>query len=192
MHGELPEEILIADPSRPNGATKNAARIRVRRLEPVAVPRSITLFLLSRSASNGLACLHHFPRHDQLLNFGRAFVDAKRADFTIEGFDLNADANPVAAKNLHGTIDHSLRHFGRKGLGSRGLARDPRRATILFPGRTINQQCGSIDVDCTVRQRGLSELEVRERSTEHVAGCRCIGHLMESTACQTECSSSYR
>src|SRR5665213_2553119 len=50
------------------------------------------IFLLGDLAPRGLARLEEFTRHDQLLHFGGAFVDAQSANFAVKRLDLDADA----------------------------------------------------------------------------------------------------
>ena len=102
------------------------------------------------AASKSLSRSQHLTCDDHLLNFGRSLVDAKRTDLAIELLDLGADADTVAAVQLHGTIDHVLGDLGRIHLRDRCLARDAGGAAVLDPGRAIDEKRGRVDFGLAV------------------------------------------
>ena len=123
---------------------------------------------------------------DELLHFGRAFVDAQRADVAVQRLDLAAHLHAAPAVQLQRHVDHALGVFGGSHFCHRGFCGDPGAAVFLAlvaqPGRAVGEQ------RCAVHQRGhladlgLRELKVRQRLAEHAALARVVHRLGQRTA----------
>ena len=88
--------------------------------------------------STGHACVpsfEQFARDDELLHFGRAFVDAQRADLAVQPLDRLLADHAQAAAHLHRRVDHLLRAFGGGQLGHRGFA-----GHVAGPGRAARRR----------------------------------------------------
>jgi hypothetical protein len=122
--------------------------------------RSFLSLRRALDARRDLGPLHQLASDDDLLDLGRALVDAKRPDLAIELLDLDALGHAEPAEDLHRLVDDLLRGLGRVHLRHGGLARDPRRAAVLRPGGAVDEESGGIDRGRHVRESGLRELQV--------------------------------
>ena len=85
-----------------------------------------------------------FAADDQLLHLGGAFVDAQRADFTVQALDRVIADDAEAAEELNRGVDDLLRAFGGGQLGHGSLGRDI-VALVAFPRRAVGQQGSTVD-----------------------------------------------
>src|SRR5262249_61233787 len=111
--------------------------------------------------------LQELARDHDLLHLGRAFIDTQCTDLPIELLDLDALGDAGAAVQLHGTVDHALRRLGRIHLRHRRLAGDARRALVLAPGGTIDEQRRGVDLARAVGDRRLCQLQRAARAAQH-------------------------
>src|SRR5579864_4909663 len=95
--------------------------------------------MLSRRGSKFSSALEHalhFAGDHDLLDLGRAFVDAEQPHIAIEPLDAVFAHITRAAEYLHGAIGDPPAHFGGEHLGARRFARD--LLTRIAPARRID------------------------------------------------------
>src|SRR5919112_2835436 len=128
----------------------------------------------------------HGTGDDELLDLGRALVDAQRTDLAIQPLDDAAHRDAEAAEELHGVIDRALRGLGRVQLGHRRLARDAAAPDVLRPRRAVDQQRARVHAERHLGELRLHELEVGHRRAEQLALRGPRERLVERAAGEAE------
>src|ERR1700719_466591 len=119
--------------------------------------------------------------NDQLLHFRGALINAQGPDFAIQALDRLFADHALAAKNLHGSVDHLLCGFG--GSHFRHCRRNCNVLPLVTqPCSAISKQRGSIDSGGHLRELGLCQLKIGQRLPEHFARSRSTQTLIEGSA----------
>ena len=82
---------------------------------------------------------------DHLLHLAGALIDAQRADFPIQFFDLGPLGDAEAAVHLYRHVDHLLRLVGGVELGHGRRPAIVGLAHVLLPSSAGDQQSRGVD-----------------------------------------------